>query len=145
MHMNQRADFGMSTAGQGERTARDLGGEAARWAVALVWFYEGFWCKVWPGRTDQRAIVGDVPFLPDRALTVALVAIGLAEVGIGVWVLAGRRVRLAALVQTALVVGFNAGGLLFSPGRIEEPGRLLTQNLVFLVLIWKLSPRPAVR
>ncbi|WP_202454716.1 MULTISPECIES: DoxX-like family protein [unclassified Streptomyces] len=114
-------------------------GAVARSAIALVWFYEGFWCKIWPGRADQRAIVADVPFLPGWALTAALVAIGLAEVAIGVWVLTGRWARGAAVVQTVLIVGFNAGGLLFSPGQIEEPGRLLTQNLAFVALIWTVT------
>jgi hypothetical protein len=112
---------------------------AARWAIALVWFYEGFWCKIWPGRADQRTIVGDVPFLPSGALTGVLVVIGLAEVAIGAWVLSGWRARTAALLQTVLVVTFNLGGLLFSPGQITEPGRLLTQNLAFLALIWTLT------
>ncbi|MEU7056122.1 DoxX-like family protein [Streptomyces sp. NPDC046197] len=111
----------------------------ARWAIALVWFYEGFWCKIWPGRADQRAIVGDVPFLPGWAVTGVLAGIGLAEVAIGVWVLSGRRARSAALVQTVLVVAFNLGGLLFSPGRIDEPGRLVTQDLAFLALIWMVT------
>ncbi|MGW2640894.1 DoxX-like family protein [Streptomyces sp. NPDC001348] len=118
----------------------------ARWAIALVWFYEGFWCKVWPGRADQRAIVGDVPFLPGWAVTGVLVAIGLTEVAIGVWVLTGRRARPAAVLQTVLVCAFNLGGLLFSPGRIEEPGRLVTQDLAFLALIWTVTwtvPRTA--
>ncbi|MEU0602797.1 DoxX-like family protein [Streptomyces sp. NPDC006393] len=112
---------------------------AARWAIALVWFYEGFWCKIWPGRADQRAIVGDVPFLPGWAVTGVLVGIGLAEVAIGAWVLSGRRARSAALVQTMLVVAFNLGGLLFSSGQIDEPGRLVTQDLAFLALIWMVT------
>ncbi|MEU5536508.1 DoxX-like family protein [Streptomyces sp. NPDC020362] len=114
---------------------------AARWAIALVWFYEGFWCKIWPGREDQRAIVGDVPFLPGWAVTGVLAGIGLAEVAIGVWVLSGLRARWAALVQTVLVVSFNFGGLLFSPGEITEPGRLVTQDLAFLALIWTVTWR----
>ncbi|OXY92521.1 hypothetical protein BEK98_26820 [Streptomyces diastatochromogenes] len=107
--------------------------------MALVWFYEGFWCKIWPGRADQRAIVGDVPFLPEWAVTGALLGIGLAEVAIGLWVLSGRRARAAAIVQTALVVGFNLGGLLFGADRIDEPGRLVTQDLAFLALIWMVT------
>ncbi|MEU6221504.1 DoxX-like family protein [Streptomyces sp. NPDC047022] len=125
--------------GTGREQKRALA--AARCAIALVWFYEGFWCKVWPGRADQRAIVADIPLLPEGATTAALAAIGLTEVAIGLWVLSGRRTRAAAVVQTALVALFNAGGLLFSPGQIDEPGRLLTQNLVFLVLIWMTDTR----
>jgi uncharacterized membrane protein YphA (DoxX/SURF4 family) len=108
----------------------------ARAAIALVWWYEGFWCKVWPGRADQRAIVGDVPGLPGWAVGPALLAIGLAEVALGVWVLTGRRTRAAAVVQTVLVVAFNAGGLLFGADRIAEPGRLVTQDLALLALVW---------
>lgn len=110
-----------------------------RWVIALVWFYEGFWCKIWPGRADQRAIVEGVPFLPGWAVTGVLVGIGLAEAGIGVWALSGRRARAAAIVQTVLVVAFNAGGLLFGADRIAEPGRLVTQNLAFLALIWMVA------
>lgn len=76
-------------------------------------------------------------------MTTALVAIGLAEVALGLWVLSGRRAQAAALVQTVLVGGFNAGGLLFSPGQIDEPGRLLTQNLAFVALVWMVAESSA--
>lgn len=116
---------------------------------ALVWFYEGLWCELWPGPSDQRAIVGDVPHMPVRSVTVALIAIGVAEAAIGLWVLSGLRARTAAVVQTLLVVVFNAGGLLFGLDHIAEPGRMLTQNLVFVALIWLVarmsSPGETVR
>ncbi|MGW1258615.1 DoxX-like family protein [Streptomyces sp. NPDC002513] len=135
--------------GRGDRrVVRGWQGVLARRAVALVWFYEGLWCKVWPGRDDQRAIVGDVPHMPAWAVTAALIAIGIAEAAIGVWVLSGLWARDAAVAQTALVVVFNAGGLLFGLDHIAEPGRMLTQNLAFVALIWlveRTSPRAAVR
>jgi uncharacterized membrane protein YphA (DoxX/SURF4 family) len=110
-------------------------------AVALVWFYEGFWCKVLPGRADHRAIVADIPFVPGAAVTPLLVAVGLAEVGIGLWVLSGFRPYGAAAVQTGLLVAFNAGGLVFSGSNIEEPGRMLTANLALTALIWLVAQR----
>ncbi|MGW2250737.1 DoxX-like family protein [Kitasatospora sp. NPDC001660] len=115
-------------------------------AVALMWGYEGLWCKVWPGRADQRAIVEGVPLLPAGAVTPLLLAIGLAELALGAWVLSGYRPRVAAVVQTVLVVGFNTGGLLFGADRIPEPGRLVVQDLAFLALIWAVATarhRPA--
>ncbi|MFE0457882.1 DoxX-like family protein [Kitasatospora sp. NPDC058965] len=112
-------------------------------AVALVWWYEGFWCKVWPGRADQREIVAGLPLLPGWAVTPLLLAIGLAEVALGVWVLTGRRARAAAVVQTVLVVGFNAGGLLFGAAQIPEPGRLVVQDLALLALVWLVAGKPA--
>ncbi|SEM26900.1 DoxX-like family protein [Streptacidiphilus jiangxiensis] len=108
-------------------------------AVALTWFYEGLWCKLWPGRADQRAIVGSVPMLPAGAVTTVLAAIGLMEVGIGLWVLSGRRPLLAAAVQTALIVAFNTGGLLFGADQIAEPGRLVVQDLALIALIWTVA------
>ncbi|WP_316771109.1 DoxX-like family protein [Streptomyces sasae] len=135
--------------GRGDRSVvMGWQGVLARWAVALVWFYEGLWCKVWPGRDDQRAIVGDVPHMPAWAVTTALIVIGFAEAAIGLWALSGLWARAAAVVQTALVVVFNAGGLLFGLDHIAEPGRMLTQNLAFVALIWlveRTSPGVVVR
>ena len=105
-------------------------------AVPLMWGYEGFWCKVFPGRADQRAIVEGMPLLPGGAVTPLLLAIGLAEVALGLWVLTGRRPYAAAAVQTVLVTGFNTGGLLFGAEHIPEPGRLDVQDAAFLALIW---------
>ncbi|MEV8094752.1 DoxX-like family protein [Streptomyces sp. TLI_235] len=112
-------------------------------AVALMWWYEGFWCKVFPGRADQRAIVEGVPLLPAGAVTPLLVTIGLAEVALGVWVLLGHRPYAAAAVQTALVTGFNTGGLVFGAEHIAEPGRLVVQDIAFLALIWLVAARGA--
>ncbi|MDH6121005.1 hypothetical protein ABH930_005131 [Kitasatospora sp. GAS204A] len=54
-----------------ERSIDDqiLTGPPARCRVALIWFYEGLWCKVLPGRADQRAIVAGLPLLPAGAIT----------------------------------------------------------------------------
>ncbi|MGF1426665.1 DoxX-like family protein [Kitasatospora sp. LaBMicrA B282] len=108
-------------------------------AVALMWGYEGLWCKIFPGRADQRAIVAGLPGLPAGAVTPLLIALGLAELAIGAWALSGWQARTAALVQTLLVVGFNAGGLLFGAAQIPEPGRLVVQDLAFLALIWTVA------
>ncbi|PDP85631.1 hypothetical protein CQJ94_21155 [Glycomyces fuscus] len=112
-------------------------------AVSLVWFYEGLWCKVWPGREDHRSIIADLPLLPDSLVTPVLVAIGLAEAVIGLWVLSGRWPYAAAAVQTALIGAFNLGGLLASPDNIDEPGRMLTANLAVVVLAWVVAGRHA--
>jgi hypothetical protein len=46
--------------------------------------------------------------------------------------LSGRAPRAAALVQTGVVVAFNAGGLAVGGGHIADPGRLLTGNAVLI-------------
>ncbi|MCT9930768.1 DoxX-like family protein [Planotetraspora sp. A-T 1434] len=107
--------------------------------VALLWLYEGLWCKVFPGREDQRAIVAGVPFLPAGAVTPLLVAIGLAEAGIGVWALSGWRPHMAAVVQTAVVATVNLGGLLWGSDHIPEPARLVIQDIAFIALVWMVA------
>jgi uncharacterized membrane protein YphA (DoxX/SURF4 family) len=111
---------------------------AARTAVASVWLYEGLWCKLLAADAGQRAIVASAPAIGGAA-GFALAAIGVAETALAGWVLSGRARRLAAVVQTALLVVFNAGGLLFGAGRISEPGRMLTANAALLAAAWLLA------
>ncbi|MBV8933828.1 MAG: DoxX-like family protein [Kutzneria sp.] len=108
----------------------------SRAAVAAVWCYEGLLAKVLGGRPDELSVVASVPFLPASAAPVLLVLIGIGEAGIGLWVLIGRAPRAAAVVQTVVIAGFNAGGLLFAADRIPLPGQLLLHNAVLLVLAW---------
>jgi uncharacterized membrane protein YphA (DoxX/SURF4 family) len=106
--------------------------------VAGVWLQQGTWKKVL--RPDPRhvAIVASIPGVgaaPARHLTRAL---GLLETGLAVWVLSGHRRRLVAVVQTALLLGMNAGGLAFAAGRIRRPRRLVARNAAFLACLWSL-------
>ncbi|GAB3851597.1 DoxX-like family protein [Dactylosporangium cerinum] len=109
----------------------------ARAAVAAVWLHEGLWCKVLTG--DQLSVVAAVPFLPPALAPAALIGLGVAETALAVWVLTGRRARAAAIVQTVLLVAFNAGGLLFAADQIADAGRMLTANAALLALAWLLT------
>lgn len=110
-------------------------------AVALVWWYEGLWDKVLGGSPDQRAIVAAVPWLPARAVTAAVLGIGLAEVALGAWALSGWRPRPAAVVQTGALVAFNAGGLAFGAAHVPDPAGMLVRNVAFLALVWLVALR----
>ncbi len=118
-----------------------------RLAVALVWLYQGLWCKVLGRCPGHRAIVEAVPFLKGQlegqAGAVALATLGLIETGLAVWVLLGWRPRLAAAAQTLLLVAMNGGGLLWGRDHIADPGAMLTQNLAFLTLVWLVAERAA--
>ncbi|WP_158288196.1 DoxX-like family protein [Streptomyces sp. ICBB 8177] len=111
--------------------------------MAPVWYYEGLWCKVFPGRVDQRAIIADIPCLPGRAVTPLMGSIGIVEAAVGIWALSGKRPCLAAVVQTWLIVSFNAGGLIFAAGRFHEPGRLIITDLALIALIRLVAERRA--
>lgn len=117
----------------------------ARLAIALVWLYNGLWCKLLLRCPDHAEIVAGAA--ADLALsttlrlpaTPVLWALGAAETALAVWVLTGRGARAAAWVQTLLLVGMNAAGLLFRPEAIPRPGALLVHNFVLLVLVWAVA------
>ncbi|MFY9820952.1 MAG: DUF3419 family protein [Thermoanaerobaculia bacterium] len=112
-----------------------------RLAVALVWLYQGLWCKLLGRCPGHRAIVQAVPWLSDGAGAVVLAGLGTIEVGLAAWVLSGWRPRWAAMAQTLLLVGMNGGGLLWGRGHIADPGAMITQNLAFLTLVWLVAGR----
>src|SRR3954469_12435575 len=114
-----------------------------RLAAALVWLYQGLWCKLLGRCPGHRAIVQTVPGLAGAAGTAVLAGVGTIEAGLAVWVLSGWRPRLAALAQTLLLVGMNGGGLLWGRGHIADPGAMITQNLAFLTLVWLVAARAA--
>jgi uncharacterized membrane protein YphA (DoxX/SURF4 family) len=107
-----------------------------RCAIAAVWLYEGFWCKVLGRMPNQQGIVEAVPFLGATRAPVFLRALGLLECSLAVWVLSGWQPVWAALVQTGLLLGMNANGLFFARRLIHDPGGMVVKNFVFIVLIW---------
>lgn len=110
--------------------ARQLG----RLAVAVVWLYNGAWCKLLRRCPSHVAIL--TASFGETAGTAALVVLGALETGLAFWVLSRRAPRLAAAVQTGLLVAMNAGGLLWGAESIAEPVGLIVQNLAFLALVW---------
>jgi uncharacterized membrane protein YphA (DoxX/SURF4 family) len=107
-----------------------------RLAVALVWLYQGLWCKVMGRCPGHQAIVEAVPGLSSRSAVLALAGLGLIEAGLAAWVLSGWRPRSAAAAQTFLLVGMNSGGLLWGREHIADPGAMIVQNIAFLTLAW---------
>jgi uncharacterized membrane protein YphA (DoxX/SURF4 family) len=107
-----------------------------RLSIAVVWLYQGFWCKVLAGVPRQEAVISTVPFLGAGEIRVALIVLGLVECGLALWVLSGRWMRQAAIVQTALLAAMNSGGLIWAWHLIPDPVGMIVQNFAFLVLVW---------
>jgi len=105
-------------------------------AVAAVWLYEGFWCKVLARNRHEFEVVEQVPFLAASTAHMLLRVLGIVETALGVWVLAGWQPIGAAIAQTALLVGLNSAGIYFSRQRIPDPAGMLVKNAAFLVLAW---------
>lgn len=107
-----------------------------RVAIALVWFYQGLWCKVLGGVPRHGAVIVAVPFIGSAGGHITLIALGLFECAIGLWVLSGRWMRQAAMVQTVLLAAMNACGLIWAARLIPDAAGMVLQNFAFLLLIW---------
>ena len=107
-----------------------------RVAVALVWSYEGLWCKLLGRAPHHETVIQNVPFLTAGQAHTALVILGGLECAIAVWVLCGRWQRTSAVAQTALLALMNSGGLLWASSLIPDPAGMLLQNFAFILLAW---------
>src|ERR1044071_2901040 len=103
-------------------------------ALAMVWIYEGLWCKLAGGAARHAAIVASVSFLGLAAARVVLAGLGAAECALGLWVLSARRPRGAAIAQTSLLAAMNAGGIVWARREIPDIPGMLLLNFSFLVL-----------
>jgi hypothetical protein len=113
----------------------------SRLSLAMVWTYQGLFCKLLGRAPRHRAILESVPHLTPAAAHAALALLGTAECAIAIWVLSARRPRAAAAVQTALVAAMNAGGILWARREIPDIPGMLLLNFAFLVLAWTAAPQ----
>ncbi len=116
-----------------------------RASVAAVWLYEGLWCKILGRVQSQLEVVTAVPRLGPRFGAPFLKALGVVEVALAVWVMAGISPGVCAIVQTALLVVLNANGLLWARRVIHEPVGMVVKNFAFLVLVWVCGAIPGGR
>jgi hypothetical protein len=107
-----------------------------RVSIALVWLYQGLWCKLLVREPRHQAIIRTVPYLEGAQARAALFILGAAEACLGAWVASGWRAPQAALVQTGLVLLMNGGGIIWARRIIPDPTGMLVQNFVFLTLVW---------
>jgi len=73
--------------------------------IAAVWLINGLYCKVLHGVPRHEAIVARI--LSEEHSGVLTTLIGLAEIGMALWVLSGIRVQLNTLVQIILIASMN--------------------------------------
>ena len=112
-----------------------------RLSIALVWLYQGLWCKVCGGSAAHLAVISNVPFFGPETARIVLIALGICESCIAAWVLSGRCMRQAAVVQTVLLITMNVGGVIWAWRLISDPFGMVLQNFAFLLLIWVLAEK----
>jgi len=110
--------------------------ELIRVAVALVWLYEGLWCKLLGKMPHQVDVVAAHPLFGPARAEAFLRLLGAVEVALAVWVMSGFEALACALTQTVLLVGMNANGLLFSREHIHDPAGMVVKNFALIVLMW---------
>lgn len=113
-----------------------------RVAVAAVWLYEGLWCKLLRGEPREFEVVRAVPRYGPRFGVPFLMTLGVVEVALAVWVLAGVAPLLCATAQTVLLVSLNANGVIWARHVIHDPRGMLVKNFGFLVLAWVAASLP---
>ncbi|QQR88312.1 MAG: DoxX-like family protein [Flavobacteriales bacterium] len=102
---------------------------AFRYFFALVWLVNGLWCKVLGGVPRHEVIVGAIL---DRDLAPQFtIAIGIAEIGMAGWIIAGWRYQLCAASQIAIILLMNVIEF-FAVPHLLLWGRL---NIVFATLL----------
>ena len=106
-----------------------------RISIALVWLYQGLWCKLLGRAPRHEKVIAAAPFF-GRHARLALVLLGVFECALAAWVLSGWRMAEAALAQTALLLGMNAGGVLWARAIIPDPAGMVFQNFAFVLLAW---------
>lgn len=107
-----------------------------RTAIALVWIYQGFWCKLLGHAPHHQKIVEATPFFNSSLARQALVALGFFECVLAAWVLSGIHPHEAAVMQTILLVSMNTAGIWWARSLISDTVGMLLQNFVFLLLAW---------
>ena len=116
-----------------------------RASVAAVWLYEGLWCKLLGRVQSQVQVVSAVPRLGLRFGSPFLKGLGVVEVGLAAWVMAGIDPGVCAIVETTLLTVLNANGLLWARRIIHEPAGMVVKNIAFLVLVWVCGAIPGGR
>lgn len=73
--------------------------------IALVWLINGLICKVFNLVPRHQEIVGRI--LSEEYSRPLTFAIGIAEIGVAIWVLSGFKSRLNAIFQILVVITMN--------------------------------------
>jgi DoxX-like protein len=116
-----------------------------RASVAAVWLYEGLWCKLLGRVQSQVQVVTAVPRMGPRYGLAFLKALGIVEVGLAAWVIAGIAPGLCAITETALLIALNANGIMWARRIIPEPAGMIVKNIAFLLLVWICGAIPGGR
>lgn len=104
-------------------------------AIATVWFVNGFFCKVLNLVPRHELIVSQI--LGETYATIATKAIGISEVFMVIWIFSGIKSRWCALFQIAIVLIMNIIEFILVPdlllfGRANAVVAIFFVSVVFI-------------
>ena len=105
-----------------------------RLSFALVWFVNGFYCKILGLVPRHEFIVAKI--LGFEYAQQFTVAIGFAEVIMGFWILSGYKSKLNAITQIVVVLLMNILETLLVPELLLWGSMNLLFAIVFVILIF---------
>jgi len=118
---------------------------ALRFFVAGVWLIHGLYNKLLGGAPRHLAIVQSVPGLAGVVGVRVLVAVGVFEVAIALWIVSRRAPRLCAATQTIVLLAMNVVELTYARALLLWPAGLIPVNLLFLAAAWYAASPTLVR
>src|SRR5437773_11572562 len=104
--------------------------------VASVWLVHGLYNKILHGSPRHLAIVQSVPGFGGAVGEHVVLAVGVFEVIVGLWVLSGRAAHVCAATQTIALLSMNVVELTFARPLLLWPAGLIPVNVAFLLLAW---------
>ena len=105
-----------------------------RLALASVWLVFGLAFKALDAVPRHRQIVARM--LGERASRSLTTAIGIGEVGLGLWMVSGRWLVVCVGVQSVLIVVMNTLEIRYARDLLFSPVAMVMANAVFLALGW---------
>lgn len=107
---------------------------------ALVWLVNGLYCKVLNGVPRHRQIVVRILGKPHAATLTT--PIGLAEIGMAVWILSGIRPKWCAWYQIAIVLIMNLIEFILAPDLLLFGRTNLLVALFFVAVVYLVERIP---
>lgn len=110
--------------------------------IALVWLVNGLVCKVLNLVPRHEQIVARI--LGDQYARPLTLAIGVAEIGMAIWVLSGIQPRYNAIFQMVIIAVMNLIEFVFAPDLLLWGRWNALFALIFILIIYysafKLTP-----
>lgn len=110
--------------------------------IGSVWVFHGMYSKLLDGIPRHRAIVARV--LGEELAAPATMAVGVAEILLGLWAFSHRFPRACAAVQTLAILAMNTLEIVRAPDLLISAPGMVALNLGFLALGWFSATRKPV-